>query len=136
MAWIGTCSLVDVASPATLAIHEEVSGIAGMDSPFPGRVLVPSATGLVASDAGQVLTNEHVVDECAALAVGRNAWNGTEARVLATNRGADLAILEFDVREWARVAVFRSNLPLLPDEETAVLGFPGNVGQGPSLPPA
>ena len=128
--WIGTYHLVDFGSEAAFAIHQ---GISDGDAPLHGLELVSSGTGFVVSGAGHVLTNEHMVDGCDALTVGRNARSAAEARVVATNGGADLAILQFDAQHWTSVAVFRSNLPLRLGEEIAVLGFPGDENHGPTF---
>ena len=65
-----------------------------------------SGSGFFITQAGHLLTNAHVVSNCAAISV-KTSDGGTAAHVVATNENDDLAILKVDGGA-ARTAALRT----------------------------
>jgi S1-C subfamily serine protease len=119
------------------------------DKPLvPGRALRGSGTGFFVTRAGHVLTNNHVIDGCAAVSVAPPYSRGFVSTVIDADAGTDLALLQSPLNPKA-FAAFRSPLRLKPAEAVAVMGYPEfgrivirpvmttghiHVGTGPWLP--
>ena len=83
--------------------------------------LFATGTGFFVSRTGHLLTNNHVVAECAAVRVS-DADKSTAAKVLATDPARDLALLQ--LARATPAAVFRGEEKLRPGEGVVVVGFP------------
>ena len=126
------------AKPAPLASipGPQIAGKPGAPAPTPpggtGRTL-STGTGFIVV-AGRALTNYHVVDGCAAMRY-RNA-GGTEgaARVLASDRERDLALLEIPADAGPPLP-FRRDATMRRGEGVVTYGFPlaGLLSSGPTL---
>jgi S1-C subfamily serine protease len=122
--------------PALAGVAPVVAGKPGAPPPAPpggtGRTL-STGTGFVVA-AGRALTNHHVINECRGLRV-RNA-GGTElaARVIASDRGRDLALLEVPA-DAGPALPFRRDGNLRRGEGVVTYGFPlaGLLSSGPTL---
>lgn len=100
-----------------------------LDRESPSR----SGTGFVVAD-GKVMTNNHVVDECRRMVI-RNADGARfPARVDATDRRRDLALMTVPPAAGPPLA-FRDNPPVQRGESVVTYGFPlfGLVSSGPTL---
>lgn len=107
----------------------------------PGRGGVPpaneradsSGTGFVVAE-GRVLTNNHVVDDCARMVARGAEGERVPARVLATDPRRDLALLSVP-REIGPPLTFRDQPPLRRGESVVTYGFPlsGLLSSGPTL---
>lgn len=107
----------------------------------PGRGGVPptneradsSGTGFVVAE-GRVLTNNHVVDDCARVVARGAEGERVPARVLATDPRRDLALLAV-AREIGPPLTFRDQPPLRRGESVVTYGFPlsGLLSSGPTL---
>ena len=91
-------------------------------SPPKSPVEKSSGSGIFITQAGHLLTNAHVVSDCAAISVKTND-GGTAAHVVATDEKDDLAILKVDGGA-ARTAALRIRRPLRAGESVVVFGFP------------
>ncbi|WP_306768503.1 S1C family serine protease [Roseomonas sp. AR75] len=122
--------------PLATAPAPAVAGKPGAPPPTPpggtGRTL-STGTGFVVAP-GRALTNFHVVDDCRGVRL-RTA-NGREltARVLATDRNRDLALLEVP-NEAGPPLAFRREGNLRRGENVVTYGFPlaGLLSSGPTL---
>ena len=101
--------------------------------PPPGAEPVSSGTGFVVAE-GRIMTNNHVVESCGSM-LARNA-QGTKvpARVLATDRRRDLALLAVPA-ELGPPLTFRESPPVRRGEGVVTYGFPlsGLLSSGPTL---
>lgn len=70
-----------------------------------------------------IITNQHVVDQCPEIRVRKNGVEIGAARVLAANRGDDLAALRADNSNPKYLAM-RIGEPLRPAEQVLVFGYP------------
>lgn len=86
-----------------------------------GPHLAATGSGFYVSRAGDLLTNNHVVAQCAAMRIS-DERNGVPAKVVATDPDRDLALLRAAQPAPAAV-VFRADAPRL-GENVVVVGFP------------
>jgi S1-C subfamily serine protease len=101
--------------------------------PVPSERASSSGTGFVVAP-GRLMTNNHVVAECGRM-VARNAQNRrVPARVLATDRRRDLALLEVP-SDFGPPLAFRETPAVRRGETVVTYGFPlsGLLSSGPTL---
>ena len=98
-----------------------------------GRRLKMIGTGFFITPEGKVLTNNHVIANCALRTIRRPDGTIFQARVLATDREIDLALLETTARNVPTVS-FRH--PALPrnGEVANLLGYPNLGAIAPTVP--
>src|ERR1044071_2436148 len=92
-----------------------------------------SGTGFIVGHAGDVVTNNHVVEGCREMKIER-AGSKIAAQVVATDPGSDLAVLRLpDPAE--DIASFRKADPPKPGEAVLVIGYPlhGLLSSGASV---
>ena len=82
-----------------------------------------NGTGFFVSSSGAVLTNHHVVQQCAGITIETAAGNNGKAEVIAADQARDLALLRTDVTGQL-VARFRHEQTLRWSEELIVVGYP------------
>jgi hypothetical protein len=95
--------------------------------------LVPSISAAQAADAsgsgvaigshGEILTNSHVVENCAKIAVQPSSNNQQTAVLVARDQENDLAIIRIDTAP-ASVAAFRDGAPIRAGDTVVALGYP------------
>jgi S1-C subfamily serine protease len=95
--------------------------------------LVPSISGAQAADAsgsgvaigsrGEILTNSHVVDNCAKITVQPSSSSSQTAVLVARDQKNDLAIVRIDTAPGS-VAAFRDGAPIRAGDTVVALGYP------------
>jgi S1-C subfamily serine protease len=95
--------------------NEAASGV-------PPLHLKGSGTGFAVSAEGHVMTNNHVVRGCKELRVRGRDEIPSAAKLVATSRADDLALLKIDKAD--AVAPFRSGKEIRPGEPVVAFGFP------------
>jgi S1-C subfamily serine protease len=80
-----------------------------------------SGTGFFVSQDGTLLTNAHVVDECSTIRIKPDGGQPVAARLLASDKANDLALLKVDYRP-TKIAAIRIGIRL--GEPVAAFGFP------------
>lgn len=105
----------------------------GDDVPGPRDRAASSGTGFVVAE-GRVLTNNHVVAECGRMMARNAAGARMPARVQATDRQRDLALLAVPT-SLGPALTFREAPPVRRGENVITYGFPlsGLLSSGPSL---
>jgi S1-C subfamily serine protease len=90
--------------------------------------------GIVVSSEGQVLTNNHVVRDCASVFVEDSKRSRVPARVLGVDAKNDLGLIRAETH-FSNVARFRANAPILAGEAVTVIGYPlaGILGTEPNV---
>ena len=91
----------DRLKPSVVNIHSERTVSAPGDDPFARQPVQPQrvngmGTGVVLDPRGYVLTNYHVVDDVSSLRVRLHDGTGHTARVVSTDKEADLALIKID----------------------------------------
>lgn len=123
--WVGVYEREAMYSPATLFITElgmsdDTESEAGTGTQVDNSL--GSGTAFSINEQGNLLTNHHVVEGCNNLTFQLPGQNPVEARVLATDVEADLALLETSLLTVPASFEFQ-NRPRLGDE-IVVYGFP------------
>jgi len=98
----------------------------GEDPPPPAARAAISArigAGVIASADGLVLTNHHVVQDCAQIGVRDAEEQSAKAALVGSDVANDLALIKVE-RRFARAASFRRGEPLQAGESVTVVGFP------------
>jgi S1-C subfamily serine protease len=97
----------------------------------PGTV-ASTGTGFYISNTGHVLTNHHVIDGCATVAIVRPGGQRVPLRLIGADEGADLAVL---VQEGAAATPFLnirggSAKPIRAGERVVLVGYPARSQLG------
>jgi serine protease Do len=108
-------------------IHSERTVAAPADDPFARQPVQPQrvngmGTGIVLDPRGYVLTNYHVVDDVHSLRVRLHDGSGYSARVLATDKEADLALIKIDPARPLPVIGFGTSSDLMVGESVIAIG--------------
>ena len=86
-----------------------------------------SGTGFYVSPDGDVITNEHVVQNCKSIKL-KSADETVDAVIKAVDKENDLALLEANKKPYY-IATLRYEQNLKPDDEVTVIGFPMENGR-------
>ena len=102
-------------------------------APRPGDSPTSSGTGFVVA-ANQVMTNNHVINECGRVMIRNAAGERLPARVGPADRRRDLALLTI-TGDAGPPLPFRENPPVRRGETVVTYGFPlsGLLSSGPTL---
>ncbi len=112
---------------AVVNIHSERTVNTPSDDPFSRAPVRPQqvngmGTGIVLDPRGYVLTNYHVVDDVHALRVRLHDGSGYPARVIATDKEADLALIKIDPVKPLPVILFGTSTDLMVGESVIAIG--------------
>jgi S1-C subfamily serine protease len=111
-AMMGRSTVASVSPPAPAQSDQQV----------PALPIRSSGSGFFVSLSGHVLTNNHVVATCSAVAVSYTGWRRAAAIVRQDPR-SDLALIRVDMRS-PQVASFRDGSSARPGEPAIAVGFP------------
>lgn len=98
-----------------------------------------TGTGVIVTNAGHILTNYHVVEDCKSIVYSKEGELTQRASILRSDKTNDLAVLKSETSlSSSDVASFRITPPVKAGEQIAVYGFPltgllslsGNVVSG------
>ena len=112
---------------AVVNIHSERTVNAPAEDPFSRTPVQPQrvngmGTGIVLDPRGYILTNYHVVDEVQALRVRLHDGVGYTARIVATDKEADLALIKIDPVKPLPVVTFGTSTDLMVGESVIAIG--------------
>jgi serine protease Do len=116
----------DRVKPMVVNIHSERTVSPPADDPF-NRNVQPQrvngmGTGIVLDGRGYILTNYHVVDDVNSLRVRLHDGAGYTARVVSTDKEADLAIIKVDPAKPLPVIAFGTSSDLMVGESVIAIG--------------
>jgi len=108
-------------------IHSERTVSTPSDDPFNRSPVVPQrvngmGTGIVLDPRGYILTNFHVVDDVQALRVRLHDGSGYSARIISTDKEADLALIKIDPAKPLPVITFGTSSDLMVGEPVIAIG--------------
>lgn len=117
----------DKVKSAVVNIHSERTVNSAADDPFTRQPVQPQrvngmGTGIVLDPRGYVLTNYHVVDDVHSLRIRLHDGTGHAARVLATDKEADLALIKIDPARPLPVIPFGTSSDLMVGESVIAIG--------------
>lgn len=112
---------------AVVNIHSKRTVAGGGDDPFRPPTVTPQqvngmGTGIVLDPRGYILTNFHVVDDVSSLQVRLHDGAGYTARVIGTDREADLALLKIDASRPLPLLPFGTSADLMVGEPVIAIG--------------
>ena len=84
---------------------------------------ISSGSGVVIGSKGEILTNAHVVEHCAAITVQFSTGNSEAAVLVARDEKNDLAVIRSKTLP-SSVAAFRDGAPLRAGDTVVALGYP------------
>jgi peptidylprolyl isomerase len=84
---------------------------------------ISSGSGVVIGSKGEILTNAHVVERCAAITVQFSTGNSEAAVLVARDEKNDLAVIRSKTLP-SSVAAFRDGAPLRAGDTVVALGYP------------
>ncbi len=87
------------------------------------EITISTGSGFVISRSGEIVTNFHVIRDCASIDVRVASTSRQKAEVIATDEGNDLAVIRVKTAVESN-AVFRENPPLRPGEHVIAMGYP------------
>jgi serine protease Do len=116
----------DKVKAAVVNIHSKRT-VTAADDPFRSPGLQPQqvngmGTGIVIDTRGYVLTNYHVVDDVSSLQVRLHDGAGYTARVVGTDKEADLALLKIDAARPLPLIPFGTSSDLMVGEPVIAIG--------------
>jgi len=122
--------VVDVyekAKAAVVNIHSKRTVGPAADDPFRPSLVQPQqvngmGTGIVLDPRGYILTNFHVVDEVSSLQIRLHDGSGSTARVVATDKEADLALIKIDITRPLPLLSFGTSADLMVGEPVIAIG--------------
>lgn len=117
----------DKVKAAVVNIHSERTVPGTADDPFNRAAVRPQqvngmGTGIVLDPRGYVLTNFHVIDDVSALRVRLHDGSGMPARVIGTDKEADLALIKIDPPRPLPVMPFGTSADLMVGEAVIAIG--------------
>ncbi|HEY2911421.1 MAG TPA: trypsin-like peptidase domain-containing protein [Gemmataceae bacterium] len=112
---------------AVVNIHSERTVHSPADDPFNRSSVRPQqvngmGTGIVIDPRGYIITNFHVVDEVTLLRVRLHDGSGYTARVLVTDKDADLALIKIDPLRPLPIVTFGTSSDLMVGEPVIAIG--------------
>jgi P pilus assembly chaperone PapD len=90
----------------------------------PAGALVSTGTGFYVTGTGHILTNQHVIDGCSAVAYVRPDGRRVPLRVLAEDEGNDLALLHEAEATTPAMSFRRSASAVRAGERVVLVGYP------------
>ncbi|HEY1191291.1 MAG TPA: trypsin-like peptidase domain-containing protein [Gemmata sp.] len=108
-------------------IHSERTVNAPADDPFARQPVQPQrvngmGTGIVLDPRGYILTNFHVVDDVSSLRVRLHDGTGYSARIIATDKEADLALIKVEPARPLPVIGLGTSSDLMVGESVIAIG--------------
>ena len=94
-----------------------------------GSMSTGNGSGVVVDASGLILTNNHVVEGAGAVTVVFSTGEEREARVLGTDSGNDLAVLEVELPANTPVATLGDSDAVQPGETAIAIGSPFGLDQ-------
>jgi serine protease Do len=117
----------DRVKASVVNIHSERTVTPPADDPFNRQPVQPQrvngmGTGIVLDPRGYILTNFHVVDDVHSLRIRLHDGTGYAARVLVTDKEADLALIKIDPARPLPVIAFGTSSDLMVGESVIAIG--------------
>ncbi len=129
-----TAEIARTVGPAVVGITSEVEGGQGL---FGGLTQSSSeGSGIILSEDGYIVTNNHVVENSNAVVVTLNTGAEYEAEVIGVDEQTDLAVIKIEAEEDLTVATLGDSSKLEVGERVVAIGNPmgleffGSVTQG------
>jgi serine protease Do len=112
---------------AVVNIHSERTVNSPNDDPFNRSPVRPQqvngmGTGIIIDPRGYVITNFHVIDDVTLLRVRLHDGTGYTARVLVTDKEADLALIKIDPPKGLPIMAFGTSNDLMVGEPVIAIG--------------
>lgn len=122
---LSVAEVANAVGPSVVTISGDVEG-----APVPGEAV---GTGIIVSADGEILTNAHVIEDTTAIRVRlAGETEPTDAEVVATDLGNDLALLRVDAEDLP-MAPFAPAGEIALGDEVIAIGFALDLAGDPSV---
>ncbi|MEF9975465.1 MAG: trypsin-like peptidase domain-containing protein [Oscillospiraceae bacterium] len=124
----GGMSVSQIAAKAGPSVVEVVTEGMQTDSFFGQRIVSGAGSGVIISEDGYIITNNHVVEGATNIKVTLSDKNSYEAKVMGVDAKTDIAVIKVDAKGLPAATIGNSD-NLIVGEETVVIGNPmGTLG--------
>jgi serine protease DegS len=86
-------------------------------------------SGVIITDDGYILTNQHVVDGADEILVSLSDGRSSEAKIIGEDRESDIAVLRITLSDLKNIRVANGDNPVRVGDVALAIGNPLNVGQ-------
>lgn len=118
-----------VAAAVKDTVVEITTEMASSSSYFQQFIQSGAGSGVIISDDGYIITNNHVIDGATKITVRLTSGEEYEAELIGTDAQADIAVIKIDVTNKITYAVIGNSDGLLVGEEVLAIGNPlGELG--------
>lgn len=118
-----------VAAAVKDTVVEITTEMAASSSYFQQFIQSGAGSGVIISDDGYIITNNHVIDGATKITVRLTSGEEYEAKLIGTDAQADIAVIKIDVTNKITYAVIGNSDGLLVGEEVLAIGNPlGELG--------
>ena len=130
---LSTTQIAQKAGPAVVGITSKIQASIGF---FGSGVAESTGSGVILSNDGYIVTNNHVVDGSVGVTVQLNSGNVYDAEIIGTDEQTDLAVIKINANEPLTAAVLGDSSKLEIGEKAVAIGNPmgleffGSVTEG------
>ena len=121
--------VVKAVSPAVVTVTTSTVRVGFFGQQVTGRGV---GTGFIVRSDGVIVTNQHVVENAAGITVSLADGRRLVARVLATDRDRDLAVLKVDAQDLPAVTLGDSSTAVV-GERVVAIGYALDLSGGPTV---
>lgn len=130
----GDLPTIEIVNHPDSVVNNNTTGMAGTEiykkvSPSIVSVLVPegSGSGVIMTEDGYIITNDHVVDGAQQVSVQLSDGTQLNAKVVGKDAKTDLAVIKVEPEGKLTAAEFGNSDALQPGEPAYAIGSPGGV---------
>jgi serine protease Do len=121
--------VVKAVSPAVVTVTTSTARVGFFGQQVTGRGV---GTGFIVRSDGVIVTNQHVVENATGITVSLADGRKLAARVLATDRDRDLAVLKVDAEDLPAVTLGDSSTAVV-GERVVAIGYALDLSGGPTV---
>jgi S1-C subfamily serine protease len=129
----GTAAAGPVGGPVPIFLTADDGGVVDINTQLGFQGGAAAATGIVVNPNGEVLTNNHVIEDATQITVTVPGGPAYEARVLGTDADKDVALLQVTAGQGLGAATLGDSSQVAIGDPVKAIGNAGGVGGTPSV---